>query len=288
MSDLSNLVVYNDGELELKVSVNEETIWLTQKQISEVFGVNIPAISKHIKNIYKDNELNQFSTVSILEIVQKERNRDVLRNVEHYNLDIILAVGYRTNSVKAIKFRQGATSILKNYIQNGYVINSEKITNERFVNLEKDVNILKSQMSEVKSLVKNNKLETNQGIFYNGQFYDSYTFILDLIKQAKNEIILIDNYIDDTVLTLFSKISDTKITIYANTISKQLKLDFEKYSKQYDNITLKTFKNSHDRFIILDKKDIYLIGASLKDLGKKWFAFSKMNLDIDELMKKLN
>ena len=105
MSDLSNLVVYNDGELELKVSVNEETIWLTKKQISEVFGVNIPAISKHIKNIYKDNELNQFSTVSILEIVQKERNRDVLRNVEHYNLDIILAVGYRTNSVKAIKFR---------------------------------------------------------------------------------------------------------------------------------------------------------------------------------------
>jgi hypothetical protein len=288
MSDISNIVVYNDGELELKVSVNEETIWLTQKQISEVFGVNIPAISKHIKNIYKDNELNQFSTVSILEIVQKEGNRDVFRNVEHYNLDIILAVGYRTNSVKAIKFRQWATSILKNYIQNGYVINSEKITNERFVNLEKDVNVLKSQMNEVKSLVKNNKLETNQGIFYDGEVYDSYTFILDLIKQAKNEIILIDNYIDDTVLTLFSKIPDTKITIYTNTISKQLKLDFEKYSKQYDNITLKIFKNSHDRFIILDKKDIYLIGASLKDLGKKWFAFSKMNLDIDELIKKLN
>jgi hypothetical protein len=288
MSDISNIVVYNDGELELKVSVNEETIWLTQKQISEVFGVNIPAISKHIKNIYKDNELNQFSTVSILEIVQKEGNRDVFRNVEHYNLDIILAVGYRTNSVKAIKFRQWATSILKNYIQNGYVINSEKITNERFVNLEKDVNVLKSQMNEVESLVKNNKLETNQGIFYDGEVYDSYTFILDLIKQAKNEIILIDNYIDDTVLTLFSKIPDTKITIYTNTISKQLKLDFEKYSKQYDNITLKIFKNSHDRFIILDKKDIYLIGASLKDLGKKWFAFSKMNLDIDELIKKLN
>lgn len=288
MSDISNIVVYNDGELELKVSVNEETIWLTQKQISEVFGVNIPAISKHIKNIYKDNELNQFSTVSILEIVQKEGNRDVFRNIEHYNLDIILAVGYRANSVKAIKFRQWATSILKNYIQNGYVINGDKITNERFVNLENDVNVLKPQMNEVKSLVKNNKLETNQGIFFDGQVYDSYTFILDLIKQAKNEIILIDNYIDDTVLTLFSKISDTKITIYTNTISKQLKLDFEKYSKQYDNITLKIFKNSHDRFIILDKKDIYLIGASLKDLGKKWFAFSKMNLDIDELIKKLN
>ena len=288
MSDLSNLVVYNDGELELKVSVNEETIWLTQKQIAELFKVSKQNVSLHINNIFNEEELDKKSTVKFFLIVQKEGNREVERNIEHYNLDMIISIGYRVNSLTATKFRQGATSILKNYIQNGYVINSEKITNERFVNLEKDVNILKSQMSEVKSLVKNNKLETNQGIFYNGQFYDSYTFILDLIKQAKNEIILIDNYIDDTVLTLFSKISDTKITIYANTISKQLKLDFEKYSKQYDNITLKTFKNSHDRFIILDKKDIYLIGASLKDLGKKWFAFSKMNLDIDELMKKLN
>ena len=288
MNNISNIVVYNDGELELKVSVNEETIWLTQKQISEVFGVNIPAISKHIKNIYKDNELNQFSTISILETVQKEGNREVLRNIEHYNLDIILAVGYRTNSVRAIKFRQWATKILKNYIRNGYVINGEKITNERFVNLENDVNTLKSQMGEVKSFVNNNKLETNQGIFFDGQVYDSYSFIIDLIKTAKDEIIFIDNYIDDTVLTLFSKIPTIKITIFTNIISKQLKLDFEKYSIQYDNITLKIFQNSHDRFLIIDKKEIYHIGASLKDLGKRWFAFSKINLDIDELIKKLN
>lgn len=112
--------------------------------------------------------------------------------------------------------------------------------------------------------------------------------LIDLIKRAKDKIILIDNYIDDTVLTIFSKIPTIKITIYTNTISKQLKLDFEKYSKQYDNITLKNFQNSHDRFLILDKKEIYHIGASLKDLGKKWFALSKMNLDIDELIKKLN
>ena len=288
MGDISNIVVYKDGELELKVSVNEETIWLTQKQLAELFKVSKQNVSLHINNIFNEEELDKKSTVKFFLIVQKEGNREVERNIEHYNLDMIISIGYRVNSLTATKFRQWATSILKNYIQNGYVINSEKITNERFVNLENDVNILKSQMNEVKSLVKNNKLETSQGIFYDGEVYDSYTFILDLIKKAKNEIILIDNYIDDTVLTLFSKISDTKITIYANTISKQLKLDFEKYSKQYDNITLKTFKNSHDRFIILDKKDIYLIGASLKDLGKKWFAFSKMNLDIDELIKKLN
>lgn len=288
MGDISNIVVYKDGELELKVSVNEETIWLTQKQLAELFKVSKQNVSLHINNIFNEEELDKKSTVKFFLIVQKEGNREVERNIEHYNLDMIISIGYRVNSLTATKFRQWATSILKNYIQNGYVINSEKITNERFVNLENDVNILKSQMNEVKSLVKNNKLETSQGIFYDGEVYDSYTFILDLIKKAKNEIILIDNYIDDTVLTLFSKISDTKIIIYTNTISKQLKLDFEKYLKQYDNITLKTFKNSHDRFLILDKKDIYHIGASLKDLGKKWFAFSKMNLDIDELIKKLN
>ena len=116
---MSNIEIYSDGELELKVSINEDTIWLTQKQIAEVFDVNVPAISKHIKNIYKDNELEEFGTISVLEIVQNEGNREVLRSLEHYNLDIILAVGYRTNSSKAIKFRQWATKVLKSYINDG-------------------------------------------------------------------------------------------------------------------------------------------------------------------------
>ena len=287
MDNISNIVLYNDGELELKVSVNEETIWLTQKQLSELFSVEIHTINYHIKNIYKQKELNKNSTIRIFRIVQKEGNREIQRNIEHYNLDMIISIGYRVNSITATKFRQWATSILKNYIKNGYVINADKITNERFVNLENDVNILKSQMNDVKSLIKNNTLETTQGIFYDGQIYDSYSFISDLLRSAKNEIILIDNYIDDIVLTLFSKTPNIKVTIYTNTISKQLKLDFEKYSKQYNNITLKTFKNSHDRFLIIDKKEIYHIGASLKDLVKKWFAFSKMNLEISELLEKL-
>ena len=121
----------------------------------------------------------------------------------------------------------------------------------------------------------------------NGQIFDSYSFINDLLKLSKNEVILIDNYIDDSVFTLFSKYSNINFTIYTNTISKQLNLDFQKYQTQYKNIILKTFKNSHDRFLILDKKELYNLGASLKDLGKKWFAFSKMNLDIDEILEKL-
>jgi prophage antirepressor-like protein len=287
MNNISNIVVYNNGELELKISVNEETIWLTQSQMSELFDTSTDNIGLHLKNIYKEKELNGNLTIEDFSVVRQEGNRKVTRIIKHYNLDAIICVGYRVSSSKATKFRQWATSILKNYIQNGYAINGEKITNERFVSLENEVNTLKSQMSEVKSLVKNNKLETNQGIFYDGQIYDSYSFIIDLTKTAKEEIILIDNYIDDTVLTLFSKVSTIKIMIYTNTISKQLKLDFEKYSKQYDNIILKTFQNSHDRFLIIDKKEIYHIGASLKDLGKKWFAFSKINLDIDELINKL-
>lgn len=288
MDNISNIVLYNDGELELKVSVNEETIWLTQKQLSELFSVTKQNISLHINNIFKNKELNTNSTIKFFLIVQKEGNREIQRNIEHYNLDMIISIGYRVNSITATKFRQWATSVLKNYIKNGYVINAEKITNERFVNLENDVNILKSQMNDVKSLIKNNTLETTQGIFFDGQIYDSYSFISDLLRSAKSEIILIDNYIDDTILTLFLKIPNIKVTIYTNIISKQLKLDFEKYSKQYDNITLKTFKNSHDRFLILDKKEIYHIGASLKDLGKKWFAFSKINWEISELLEKLN
>ena len=136
-------MVYNSGEIELKVSVDDDTIWLTQKQLAEVFNVNIPAISKHIKNIYKDKELMEFSTVSKMEIVQKEGNREIIRNVEHYNLDIILAVGYRVNSAKAIKFRQWATSVLKEYITNGYAVNREKITQQRLLNLENDVEFIK-------------------------------------------------------------------------------------------------------------------------------------------------
>lgn len=284
MDNISDIVVYNDGELELKVSVERDSIWLSADEISYIFNVNRPAIVKHILNIYKDDELEQNSTCSILEQVAKDGK---IRKINFYNLDMIISVGYRVNSKKATKFRKWATTVLKNYINDSYVINADKITNERFVSLENDVNVLKSQMHEVKLLVKNNKLETHQGIFYDGQIYDAYYFINNLLKVAINEIILIDNYIDDTVLTIFSKIPNIQVTIYTNTISKQLKLDFEKYQKQYKNINLKTFKNSHDRFIVLDKKEVYHIGASLKDLGKKWFAFSKIDLSVDELINKL-
>ena len=283
MQDLSNLVVYNDGELELKVSVDSETIWLTQLQMSQLFDTSTDNVGLHLKNIYLEKELDENSTTEFFSVVRKEGNRLVKRELKHYNLDVIICVGYRVSSLRATKFRQWATSVLKNYIQNGYAINNHKITEQRLFALENDMQFIKSK-------IKNNSLEFNQNIFFDGQIYDAYSFVNDLLKLAKEEVILIDNYIDDTVFTLFSKYPNINFTIYTSTISKQLKLDFEKYSKQYKNISLKTFKSSHDRFLIIDKKEIYHLGASLKDLGKKWFAFSKMSLDslnLDEIFNRL-
>ncbi|MCB9097598.1 MAG: virulence RhuM family protein [Arcobacter sp.] len=285
--NISNIIVYNDGELELKVSVEQESVWLTQKQIAELFEVSIPNINMHIKAIYKEEELFENRTIQKYLIVQQEGKRKVKREVEHYNLDLVISVGYRINSKKATIFRQWATSILKNYIQNGYVINGEKITNERFLSLENEVSNLKSKVENISNSLENNSLKSKQGIFYDGQIFDAYVFINDLLKLATNEIILIDNYIDETVFIIFSKYPNIKIKIYTANISKQLKLDFQKYQTQYNNIEIIEFKNSHDRFLILDKKEIYHLGASLKDLGKKWFAFSKFEIQSLEILERV-
>ena len=285
---MENIIVYKSGELELNVSIREDTIWLTQKQIAELFEVTIPNISMHVKAIYKENELDKNPTVKKYLIVQKEGNREVSRNVEHYNLDIIISVGYRVNSLKATKFRQWATSVLKSYITNGYAINNDKITHQRFKELENDVTILKQEITTIKSKVKDDVLEYKQGIFYDGQTFDAYVFVADLIKSAKSSIILIDNFVDETVLMLLSKRAFTcKATIYTKTISKQLQLDLKKHNEQYPNIEIKKFNASHDRFLIIDKKEIYHIGSSLKDLGKKWFGFSKMDKESFEMMGRL-
>ncbi len=277
----SDIVIYNDGEIELNISVTEDTLWLTQMQLSDIFEKDQSVISRHIKNIFKDNEVDEKSNM------QKMHTANSDKPVNFYSLDIVLAVGYRTNSSKAIKFRQWATSVLKSYIQNGYAINGDKITNERFVSLENEVATLKSQMGEFKALVNVDTLKTKEGIFFDGQIYDAYVFINDLLKSAKSEVVLIDNYIDDTVFTLFSKYPNLKIKIYTQTITKQLSLDYQKYQAQYQNIELLEFKSAHDRFIILDGVEMYHIGASLKDLGKKWFAFSKFEMDALEILGRL-
>lgn len=280
----SDMVIYNDGELELNVSVTKDTLWLTQKQIAELFKVTKQNISLHINRIFKDEELDENSVVKFfLTTAQDSKSY----NTKHYNLDMIISIGYRVNSVTATKFRQWATSVLKSYITDGYVINSEKITHQRFKELENDVVLLKSKVENIVKSLEDNSLKPSKGIFFDGQTYDAYIFINDLFRSAKSEVVLIDNYIDDTVFTLFSKYPNLKIKIYTQTISKQLRLDYQKYNSQYKNIELKEFKNAHDRFLIIDEKEMYHIGASLKDLGKKWFAFSKFEMEALEILGRL-
>ena len=280
----SNIIVYNDGELELKVSLENETVWLNRNQIAELFGRDVKTIGKHITNVFNDGELNRIAVGANFATTAIDGK---IYNIEYYNLDVIISIGYRVKSQKGVRFRQWATSVLKNYIQNGFVINSDKITNDRFVSLENEVRFLKSKVENISNLLEDKTLKAKQGIFYDGQIFDAYVFVNDLLKSVVDEVILIDNYIDETVFTLFSKYPNIRTKIYTQNISKQLKLDFEKYQKQYKNIELFEFKNSHDRFIIIDKKDIYHLGASLKDLGKKWFAFSKFEIENLKILKKL-
>ena len=277
---MSNTIIYNDGELELKVSVDDETVWLNRNQLSEIFDRDVKTIGKHINNVFKDGEVLRSSTVANFATVQIEGDRRIAREIEHYNLDVIISVGYRVKSQKGVQFRKWATSILKEYIINGYAINKEKLNEQRLHSLENDI-------SNIKSHIKDNTLELKQGIFYNGQIFDAYIFISDIIKQSKKSIILIDNYIDDTTLTLFSKNQDINISIYTKTISKQLKLDIQKYNKQYKNLSVKITKNFHDRFMIIDNEKVFHIGSSLKDLGNKTFAFTQINLHSSDIIDSL-
>jgi len=276
-------ITFKDGEIELKVTLEKESVWLNRQQIATLFDRDVKTIGKHINNVFKEGELDKNVVVAKFATTTKHGaivNKTQTKMVEYYNLDVIISVGYRVKSQRGVKFRQWATNVLKEYIFNGFAINREKITQQRLLKLEKDVEYLKSQL-------KQNSLNYKQGIFFDGEIFDAYEFISNLIKSAKKEIILIDNYIDESILTLFSKNQNIKVTIYTKNITKELKLDLKKYNSQYNKIEIKQFNSSHDRFIIIDKKELYHIGASLKDLGKKWFAFSKMDIDSFKILEKL-
>lgn len=280
MNSKAEIIIYplNNKSTKLEVRVEDETVWLTQVQMLELFNSTKQNISLHINNIYKEGELNKISTVKEYLTIQTEGNRQVKRKVKMYNLDVIISVGYRVKSQRGTQFRIWANSVLKEYLMKGYIINS------RVEQIEKKL-IEHDQKFDL--LIKTN-LPPNEGIFYDGQIFDAYHFVSDIIKSAKKDIILIDNYIDETVLLLLSKRkTNVNACIYTSKISKQLKQDIEKFIKQYSKIEVKTFTKSHDRFIIIDYDIVYHIGASLKDLGKKWFAFSKIKINVEEILNKL-
>ena len=273
-SNTGEIVMYQPDEtIRLEVRMEGETVWLSQAQMAELFGTKRQAITKHLQNIYESDELKKEATSSILELVRKEGNRTVKRKVEFCNLDAIISVGFRVNTKRGIEFRQWANRVLKNYLLRGYVVNSRIMALEQHV-AEQDTQI-KDLKNKVDFFVRSS-LPPVEGIFFDGQIFDAYVQIVNLIKQAKRSITLIDNYIDETTLTMLSK-RDTKVsaTIYTRQLNQQQQLDVQRHNQQYPPIAVNICQRNHDRFLIIDDV-VYLFGASLKDAGKKLFAYIKM------------
>lgn len=259
------IIIYNPADtVRIEVLFESETVWLTQSQLGVLFGVNRTVIVRHIGNIYRTGELDEASTCVKNAQVQTEGNRLVERVLNYYNLDMILSVGYRVNSRNAIAFRHWANTVLKEYLLRGYAVNP------RLDQLERRVT---ETERKIDFFVKTS-LPPKEGIFYDGQIFDAYEFVSRLVKSARKNIVLIDNYVDESVLILMDKRSPSvKAALYTNKITDKFKLDIEKHNAQYPPVEIHIFNKAHDRFLIIDDK-IYHIGASLKDLGKKWFAFS--------------
>ena len=281
-----SIVYQSDTTLQLKVRMEDETVWLTQAQMVELFQRDVSVISRHINNIFKEGELEKKSNLHFLQIANSDKPLTL------YSLDVIISVGYRVKSQRGTQFRIWANKVLKDYMLKGYVMDKridriEQTLSEQVDKLIIHDNMLVDHDKKIDFFIKTS-LPPVEGVFYDGQLFDAYKFVADLIRTATTSLILIDNYIDDTVLTLFTKrIPGVSVTIYTAQISKQLSLDLQRHNSQYEPIDIRRFNQSHDRFLIIDEKELYHIGASLKDLGKKWFAFSKMQLDIKELLKHL-
>jgi hypothetical protein len=278
------LVSYTSGTetQPIDVLIENDTVWLTQLQMVQLFQSTKQNISLHIHNLFKEGELDEDSTVKEYLTVQNEGGRKVSRNIKLYNLDVIISVGYRVKSTTGTQFRLWANKILKDYLLKGYAIN------HRIEVLEKKVSSIEIKNTEFQLLINSN-LSPQQGVFFEGELFDAHVLISKIIKSAHYSILLFDNYIDETVLTqLAKKNKGVSVKIYTKSISRQLQLDVEKFNKQYDSLQVFEFDKAHDRFLIIDQKEIYHLGASLKDLGKKWFAFSKLHIDPDLILGKLD
>ncbi len=278
MENHGEIILYQpDNEVKLEVRLEEETVWLTQAQMAELFQTSKQNVSLHTNNIFKEKELSQNSVVkeSLTTAADGKNYR-----VKYYNLDVIISVGYRVKSIRGTQFRQWANKVLKDYLLRGYSVNQrlndlEHRMDSRFMEHEKRLDKIDGKID----FFVRTSLPPIEGIFYDGQLFDAYKFATDLIRSAKISLLLIDNYVNESVLLMLSKRNaGVKADIYTQAVSRQLQLDLQKHNSQYPPISIHTYRKCHDRFLIIDGTDIYHIGASLKDLGKKMFAFSKLEI----------
>lgn len=286
--ETNEIVLYQPNEtMKLEVRLENETVWLTQQQIADLFGTKRPAITKHLSNIFKSGELEEECTCSILEHMAADGSRTY--STKYYNLDVILSVGYRVNSVNATMFRRWANQVLKEYLLRGYSVNQRLMQIEDRIDRrlsEHDRHLL--MLDEKVDFFVRTSLPPKEGILFQGQIFDAHVIISKLVESANTRIVLIDNYVDATVLTQLDKRKPgVKATIYTQEIKPILRQDLRRHNQQYPEITIQVYHGAHDRFLIIDET-VYHIGASLKDLGKKLFAFSEMTaMTGTELLSKL-
>lgn len=261
----------SDKVVTLDVTIDKETVWLTQLQMAILFDVSRSVVTRHINNVFKEKEADEKGNVHFLHIANSDKP------VKQYSLDIIISVGYRVKSKRGIEFRKWANSVLKEFLLKGYSVN------QRFERLEQRV----SRTEEKIEFFVRTALPPVEGVFFEGQIYDAYELASKLVKSAVRGIILIDNYIDESVLTLLDKRGrGVTAEIYTHSPNAQLQLDIQRHDSQYTPIPIHPFTHSHDRFLCIDNT-VYHIGASLKDLGKKWFAFSRMEINTESLLEKM-
>ena len=285
MENKGEIIMYQPNEeVRLEVRLENETVWLTQAQIAQLFGTGRQAITKHLKNIFASQELDEDSVCSILELTAADGKN---YKTKVYNLDVILSVGYRVNSKNATLFRRWSNQVLKEYLLRGYSINQrlndmEQRMDNKLIQHELRLNRLDEKMN----FFVRTSLPPVEGVFFEGQIFDAYKLAADLVRSAKESLILIDNYVDESVLTLFTKRQEgVKALIYTQRITPQFRLDLERHNAQYPLIEVKEIRNVHDRFLILDQAEVYHIGASLKDLGKKLFAFSRLHIPVEDVLR---
>ena len=268
MENKGEIVVYQPNDItRLEVRIEHDSVWLTQAQIAELFQRDRTVVTRHIKNVFGEQELEEKSNVHFLHFANSDKP------VKYYSLDVIISVGYRIKSIQGTRFRQWANHVLKNHLLKRH-LSDYRITEINDMLLIHD-RILKEHSEKIDFFVRTS-LPPTHGIFFDGQMFDAYVFAADLIRSARKSVVLIDNYVDEMVLTILDKRGmEVDAVIYTKDISKKFCLDLKKHNEQYRPVEVRTFTKAHDRFLLIDEK-VYHIGASLKDLGRKWFAFSLM------------
>ena len=280
------IILYQpDESLRLEVRFDGDNVWLNRLQLAELFDRDVKTIGKHINNALKE-ELDNVPVVAKFATTAADGK---VYQTEHYNLDMVISVGFRVKSRRGIEFRRWANKVLKDYLLKGYSVNQrinqlENKIDSKFANHDRQLEELNNKID----FFVRTSLPPVEGIFFDGQIFDAYKFATDLIKSAKKSLLLIDNYVDESVLLMLSKRNPgVSATVYTQKITPQLQLDLDRHNDQYPPVNIRTYRNSHDRFLIVDDKEVYHIGASLKDLGKKMFAFSKLEIDARGITEKL-